>query len=305
MLVYADGIWVTGTGYDPIHLLRSVLLYLRDEGNLQRLHSRVLGILSLHPVLMIDPSLPTPNAASALPSWEDEASPEMRRSFCRSLRQELYGWDDLMSLRMRLSLADYCWKLSKDPQSREECGQVAEQLLSAISYRVLQTIVRHLTAVVGILTPDDAPFVKKIMSRSTLPGAPPDLASEAQRLGNAIKSDSSVESCPACGANIPMADLNNAVCGNGHTWARCSITSFVISTPMARTCVGCCRKALSPQPPPPPPIPSDAASGGSGGEDAGNWLPPGVGVARCWIAEELLSAVCRCLFCGNSFASVL
>jgi hypothetical protein len=104
----------TGSGYDPIHLLRSVLLYLRDEGNLQRLHSRILGILSLHPVLMIDPSLPTPHPAPALPSWEDEATPEMRWSFRRSLRQDLYGWGDLMSLRMRLSLADYCWVRSLD-----------------------------------------------------------------------------------------------------------------------------------------------------------------------------------------------
>jgi hypothetical protein len=104
----------TGSGYDPIHLLRSVLLYLRDEGNLQRLHSRVLGILSLHPVLMVDPSLATTHAASALPSWEDEVTPEMRRSFRGSLRQELYGWGDLMSLRMRLSLADYCWVRSLD-----------------------------------------------------------------------------------------------------------------------------------------------------------------------------------------------
>ena len=104
----------TGSGYDPIHLLRSVLLYLRDEGNLQRLHSRVLGILSLHPVLMVDPSLPTTHASYALPCWEDEVTPEMRRSFRRSLRQELYGWGDLMSLRMRLSLADYCWVRSLD-----------------------------------------------------------------------------------------------------------------------------------------------------------------------------------------------
>lgn len=33
-----------------------------------------------------------------------------------------------------------------------------------------------------------------------------------------------------------------------------------------------------------------------------NWLPM---AARGWVVEELLEAVRRCLFCGNSFVSVL
>lgn len=33
-----------------------------------------------------------------------------------------------------------------------------------------------------------------------------------------------------------------------------------------------------------------------------NWLPV---AARGWVVEELLEAVHRCLFCGNSFVSVL
>jgi general transcription factor 3C protein 4 len=100
---------LTGSGHDPIHLLRSTFLYLRDEASLQRLHQRLLGILSLHPFTMADPSLAMSHTASALPSWQEEVTPDMRRSFRMSLRRDLFGWSDLMSLRMRLSLADYCW----------------------------------------------------------------------------------------------------------------------------------------------------------------------------------------------------
>ena len=34
-----------------------------------------------------------------------------------------------------------------------------------------------------------------------------------------------------------------------------------------------------------------------------DWLP--TGMARCWIVDKLRAAICRCLFCGNVFVSVL
>jgi Putative zinc-finger of transcription factor IIIC complex len=77
--------------------------------------------------------------------------------------------------------------------------------------------------------------------------------------------------------------------------ARCSVTSFILSTPMVRTCIGCSRKAFLPSP-----EPSNGAE--SDGPHSGVGLPA---VARSWVVEELLGAVHRCLFCGNSFVSVL
>jgi general transcription factor 3C protein 4 len=70
---------------------------------------------------------------------------------------------------------------------------------------------------------------------------------------------------------------------------RCSITTFILATPRVRTCVGCSRKAFLPL------SRRDPAT-------TANWLPE---AGRGWVVEELLEAVNRCLFCGNSFVSVL
>lgn len=158
--------------------------------------------------------------------------------------------------------------------------------------------------------------------QSLLPGCPPDLAEEGKQLSVAIQPliDSSTadkdktgsdgvvtllnESCPACKVEVPFHDITTAVCNNGHTWgkshsllmitlllslshflfiARCSITTFILSTPWVRTCVGCSRKAFLPQ-------------------TANKDLPT---IAHGWVVEDLLDAVHRCLFCNNGFVSVL
>jgi general transcription factor 3C polypeptide 4 len=93
---------IAGSGEDPICLLRSVFLYLREDGVLPRLHSHVLDVLSAR---ILDPLPPLP----AIPMWHGKLEPGMRRAFRRSLRRNLFGWDDLLSLRIRLSVADYCW----------------------------------------------------------------------------------------------------------------------------------------------------------------------------------------------------
>jgi Putative zinc-finger of transcription factor IIIC complex len=75
------------------------------------------------------------------------------------------------------------------------------------------------------------PFVTNIVARSIVPGAPPDLCDEAQRLLGSVRArvfgesaplplvlGSSEEPCPACREQIPLRDLNNAVCSRGHAW---------------------------------------------------------------------------------------
>ncbi len=96
------------------------------------------------------------------------------------------------------------------------------------------------------------------------------------------------EICPACGVVVPLEDVTSATCKNGHFWQRCSVTTFILSTPWIRTCVGCCRKAF---------LPPSALDG-----DKGQELPT---IVRGWVVEELLEAVKNCLFCGNGFVGIL
>jgi len=136
--------------------------------------------------------------------------------------------------------------------------------------------------------------------KSTLHGMESDLRQEGNKLSALLQPifDPSTgitqdtykleEICPACGVTIPFEDVISARCANGHTWPRCSVTTFVLATPWVRTCVGCCRKAL---------LPSSALD-----KSQGQDLPI---ISRSWVVEELLDAVTKCLFCGNGFVSIL
>lgn len=157
------------------------------------------------------------------------------------------------------------------------------------------------------------------------------------------------ERCPACDVEIPLTDIAVATCLNGHRWreslmtsdmrslklifcwprdgllltyfrlpalARCSVTSFILSTTMVQTCLGCARKAFLP------------AVRSQYQQDRGREPNSGVGlserstaedprtdgdsgivnvpvIGRGWIMQELLKAVRRCLFCGNNFSILI
>ncbi|KAJ7916764.1 putative zinc-finger of transcription factor IIIC complex-domain-containing protein [Mycena leptocephala] len=276
------------SGFSPAHLLRPIFFNLHPR-KLNALHSRILNILR--------PDFSDHSTAINIAPWTGELIPEMRSEFRNSLTRHLYGWDVMLLLRMRLSLADFAWKVSETSEKRDMCGAIAQTLLNTISHRVLRTIMRHLVAAVHCLKPIDVPFVLRMVVQSLLAGSPSDLTSEGEHLSTVLRSvvpvDSDVfmglnESCPACMAEVPLQDITSAVCPRGHTWLRCSITTFILSTPLVRTCVGCSRKAFLP-------LSSRDAS------TTANWLPE---AGRGWVVEELLEAVHRCLFCGNSFVSV-
>lgn len=76
--------------------------------------------------------------------------------------------------------------------------------------------------------------------------------------------------------------------------ARCSITTFILSTPWVRTCVGCSRKAF---------FPPSAHVRPDGQRDLDQI--PRIIAQGGWVVEELLEAVKGCLFCGNRFVSIL
>ncbi|KAJ8093131.1 hypothetical protein PM082_020616 [Marasmius tenuissimus] len=280
----------TASGFAPLHILRPILFHMRSRALLDRLHTefiRIFGIQDSDSTIMSD--------NIDLTAWTSQEissrSLDARREFRRSLTMHLFGWDPLMSLRMRLSLADYGWKLSEDPQKRLEYGNVAGILLTAICHRNLRTMLKHLSAVASAFTIDDVPFVLRMVVQSLLPGAPPELSAEGENLSTVVHAmfdDQATgglnELCPACHVQVPLENIVNAKCSNGHVWSRCSITTFILSTPDVRTCIGCTRKAFSPLCMHKTAVKMEL---------------------RGWFVEELLEAVQRCLFCGNAFVSVL
>ncbi|KAJ7054193.1 putative zinc-finger of transcription factor IIIC complex-domain-containing protein [Mycena amicta] len=286
------------SGLTPAHLLRPTFLALTprrlNDAENGDLHAQLLVVLSLSPE--------NDTTAIRIEPWTGGLSAEMRREFRDSIARHLFGWDGLLGLRLRLGVADFIWKNSDTQQRQADAGVVASSIVSSLSHGFVRTIVRHLIAAVDSLESSDVPFVLRMVMHTMLTdtGAlrvPQDLNQEgellAHTMANALPSTQPEvaaglnESCPACRVEIPFREVGSAVCAGGHHWGRCSITTFILSSPRVRTCVGCGRKAFLP--------PSTSGDGPSS-------LPPS---ARGWVVEELLEAVQRCLFCGNSFVSVL
>ncbi|KAI6101153.1 transcription factor IIIC subunit delta N-term-domain-containing protein [Pisolithus sp. B1] len=274
----------------PAHLLRGIFLHLADTTRFKRLCRALLNILDRD--MQEDPS-----TAVVIPEWTKPCNEEIKIHLRKSLATQFFGWESFLRTRMKLALADGCWKLCQDAQMRNDCGRAARIQLAAVSHRVLRILVRHLTAIVTTLSPLDVPFVLRVVVQSLLPGSPSDLSSEAQALSDKVNVMTAIEPggagllemCPACHIEVPLQDITQATCLNGHTWTRCSVTSFILSTAMVRTCIGCNRKALLPL------SQSSPAEGDS-------WMPV---AARSWVVKELLEAVDRCLFCGNSFVRIV
>ncbi|KAG6888595.1 hypothetical protein C0995_007114 [Termitomyces sp. Mi166 len=217
-----SGLWNENENDALVNELQAVLNGAKiNRTKLSILYPRILAILK--------PKSDDHSLLVNVPTWAS-MTPELRRIFRTSLVRHLFGWDVLFSLRMRLSMADFVWKYIRDEQKQVECGHVAQDLLNKISHRVLRTIIRHLTAVVDLLTPNDIPFVLRMVVQSLLPGSPEDLSIEGKRLQNIsqavvysnsqdiLVTNTFNELCPACKVEVPLQDITTAVCTNGHTW---------------------------------------------------------------------------------------
>ncbi|TDL24008.1 hypothetical protein BD410DRAFT_767896 [Rickenella mellea] len=279
-----------GSGDAPVHVLRRIFLHLRHPDRFDQLKSRIIGTLLPEDVVDVP--------AVVIPPLNGEIHAAAREEFRKSLASDMYGLEPLHSLRLRLAVADFCWKTAKTEDIREAFGNVAHTLLNRISHSILRSFVRHLTAVAGVMTGNELRFVLRVVVQSLLPGSPKELAVKANELSAKInptarnfaeRSNLLVEQCPACHAEVPLENIISATCPNGHIWKRCSITSFLLSTPMVRTCIGCTRKALLP--------PSQSPT-----NEASSSIPM---AERSWIVEEILEAVRCCLYCGNRFVRVL
>jgi general transcription factor 3C protein 4 len=145
--------WRLASGSTPLYLLRSIFLHLQE---LLELQPRVIKILLAN----ADIYPPSP----VVPSWSGNVDPQLRGDFRKSIKQHLYKCNVLLSLRLRLSVAEFCWvscsstsllflirtvsqRHTSDPSKRDEYGQVAQQFLRTISFIILRTLCRHLAAV--------------------------------------------------------------------------------------------------------------------------------------------------------------
>ncbi|EDR05691.1 uncharacterized protein LACBIDRAFT_329590 [Laccaria bicolor S238N-H82] len=299
-------------GYSPVHLLRPFFTRLPHCPELQ---SRVPALLDSTPESLqgLTGALPTAKATCHDPL----DFPSLERNFRESLTNQLFGHDILLRLRIKLYTAEFLGKITANAQIRAECDHAVSKLLFDISKITLQILVRHLNLVFAVLKAEDLAFASRVAEQASLPGRFPELVEEVQQLSDAINNfkcsldqehvDKVQELCPACCSEVLMGSATtNGTCANGHQWGklmqlwslhaeahlngpdlpgRCSITSFLLSTPHLRTCVGCSRKALLP-----------AAS------SPANVIQPEQ--ARSWVVQAFLEASTWCLLCGNNFACV-
>ncbi|KAF5354179.1 hypothetical protein D9756_007082 [Leucocoprinus leucothites] len=206
------------SGRGTLDLLRPYLFRWSDKTKLNEMHPRVLQALDAS-------SLDDHSLTISIPPCTSTLSEEVRRRFRESLSKHLFGYDALVSLRIRLAFADFTWKHSDTEDKRHNCGVVAQKLLSAVSHRTVRTIIRHLGAIVSLLHFDDVPFILRTVVQSLLPGSPRDLSNEARALSEQVQtklpsmeSPEVEEHCPACGVTIPLVDITVAVCSNDHHW---------------------------------------------------------------------------------------
>jgi general transcription factor 3C protein 4 len=99
----------------PLHTLRAFFFHLRDPKRLEALHSKFLEVLQVQPEVgalergVIDvPSGVISSVDEARMDVDDEKM-KMKENFRFSISTHLFGWDELLRLRMKLSLADFAW----------------------------------------------------------------------------------------------------------------------------------------------------------------------------------------------------
>jgi general transcription factor 3C polypeptide 4 len=76
--------------------------------------------------------------------------------------------------------------------------------------------------------------VLRVVIQCMLPGTPQELSAEAEILAKKVTSSfppvehegvSDGELCPACGVEVPLTDIAEAICSNGHRWCKFMIKS--------------------------------------------------------------------------------
>ncbi|KAL7280333.1 hypothetical protein ACG7TL_005250 [Trametes sanguinea] len=281
----------SATGQAPIDRLRPILVHLRDPQRLARLHERIIDILHHAPFRDPIPDI-------ALHARASDAEVELTPGFGNSLATHLFGWNGVLSERLRYAIAVFCQKHASAPEIQLQFASAAQHFASNIRAHMLLTLLRHMSVASERLDASDVFFARRTVALALTSSGPPELRKKAEELSaqmakttgldtNRDVTENLDELCPACHTPVPLQDAETAVCPNGHVWTRCCATFFILTTPRLRTCIGCSRKALLP-----------AGVGGAPANDS-DGLPDSA--RNSWILRNLLSATRRCPFCGNNF----
>ncbi|KAJ4500092.1 hypothetical protein C8R41DRAFT_811683, partial [Lentinula lateritia] len=195
-------------GPAPLHHLRPIFFHLRQRARLARLHDRLLEILEIGDNEG-GTKQPHQNTANA---YQDPMN--IHLDLRNSLKRHLFGDEQLMRLRMKLSLTDF--KLSSiDTIKQTQYGAIAQRLLAQISHRNLKVVIQHLIGVINGVSSGG----RAIEDLS--------LIAEGQKLLEAVNGvllqghtnnhlSLSEILCPSCGVQVPFQNTINAACENGH-----------------------------------------------------------------------------------------
>ncbi|KAG9000337.1 hypothetical protein FRB93_012731 [Tulasnella sp. JGI-2019a] len=295
------------TNASPVATLRSPLFQIRHPLRYAATKDR-LRLLLMPPAQTDNDMIMTPSEGLDLESNVQRAGDvphHVREDFCdRAMRSSVWSVEIRLA-QLKFNLAYACWKYHKD----SEFEGIAVAWTRIIFEARLRGLLLALQAVVPWLNATDKVFVSRmategilfprddirlnhtaqaILNRLGAPLPPVEYqpATSEISLTTSTRLNGTVhlgESCPACHAEVAMDDIAVGKCTNGHTWARCSITSAILATATSRTCITCCRKALLP------------ASDRSVGDPA----------LSAWTVQVLLEAVQSCLFCGNKLVGIL
>ncbi|KAK6331490.1 hypothetical protein TWF730_004572 [Orbilia blumenaviensis] len=103
-----------------------------------------------------------------------------------------------------------------------------------------------------------------------------------------------LETCTICLAGVPLGDLMNARCGNGHLFKRCALTFLIITDPNPRVCAICSREYVSKKM-----VEGDEQMPHNHDEEASYMDMDNV--REPTLLRILYEAVDTCVFCGGSF----
>ncbi|KAF8509836.1 transcription factor IIIC subunit delta N-term-domain-containing protein [Gautieria morchelliformis] len=271
----------------PSCTLRGMFLHLREKTFLEAHQGRILD------------SLTQPKGWNDIASYSFLPSSSVvslsKSDLRHAITAALFRKRDIRSCRLKLGVAMFCAQVQGIAPLFEHLVADLSTVLLSLHLRV---VLRQLDGFANQLEGNARLFVHywvmlcRLQDSSLLQQEAASLAARA-RLPADLSLDNGdlQEHCPACHTAIPLSIGGSAVCTKGHSWTRCSITSFILATPLVRTCIGCSRKALLP-----------ISQRPTSESDYFAWLPP---AANSWIMEELLEAIISCTFCGNRYVRVL
>ncbi|KDQ13011.1 hypothetical protein BOTBODRAFT_56326 [Botryobasidium botryosum FD-172 SS1] len=260
--------------------LRGVLFRLRHPQLLSLIRDRLLDLLKPLTLTFGDdrtvPELPRTNSTSASRKWK------LKEATARDLSTS----EAFYTCQVKSVLASFCSKVVESGEANS-FTQLAFSHERSIHHIRLHSLLLQIETLSEYLDAPDKRFACYLLT-SFLLAMPPDnlrlrVTDTLMLLGPSFGAENVYAvPCPACKEALTMQNLETATCARGHTWGRCSVTFLVLATPVVRTCIGCRRKALLP---------------------LGSGAP--IAMADSWVAQALLEAARRCLYCGNRFVQVL